>query len=741
MEENIIQNDTIRINRINEYPYKEVDLIYYINQQYQKQTGRMPLIIKRQNKNIIFYKDIINSFYNFLKEKQDNDNNKEEENEEEKKIDETFLDINENNIKYTLIQYYNGDGWVSLKEKEVIYIHKKFTFDNLKIMIKASILTSDNLELNKNFDKIKTEIEDIYKGIDDNQKINDDIDSNTNLNLVVLTANPLIGKEFEENEELKPNYKDLRTMNDFNIIPATIYDLFGKENKLKYTEFWPLTEETFKNVILDDKIRPKILHLVCKSIYKMNATNDKCDSSDYVNLVFEQSNSYITKLMDKNYFQEIFNDEKIKNKIQDIILIISTQLAQDVYDIFKNFGFKNILIQPTTLADLSFIADYNYAFYRDIILNLENSINEIYESALNVYINETDSPKFCCCFHKHNNVKCSFLKDIGHEFFNYNEVKKSIQELYTSIPHFCHLWPCKGDSLFHEENFCLHQNICAKFLKLSKKFTKNRIKKKDTTFYNFCCCLDPTPHNINHVFFKDFSEKEKNNRIKFRKSEIKVENKYIPNYKIMKVLVGYNQIVYDILKFFNTEKIYINVYGDNINNLKVLGNIIKEYYQERFNPKLEEKIEIKKKTTANNFYYNINIGKNNKTNNILSKSAFNMENVTTKSIEVIELNDNNKGDLDKIGPKINNIIYFIYIYDNNLIQQVFNYNNNNNKLVLFSKEKIINDYIKDNSIQIPVEKQMRKEMDYKKQTNNFEPNEFITFQHYDTIKNVLSKHF
>ena len=32
----------------------------------------------------------------------------------------------------------------------------------------------------------------------------------------------------------------------------------------------------------------------------MNATNDKCDSSDYVNLVFEQSNSYITKLMDKN---------------------------------------------------------------------------------------------------------------------------------------------------------------------------------------------------------------------------------------------------------------------------------------------------------------------------------------------------------------------------------------------------------------------------------------------------------
>ena len=32
-EANTIQNDNIRINQINEYPYKEVDLIYYINQQ------------------------------------------------------------------------------------------------------------------------------------------------------------------------------------------------------------------------------------------------------------------------------------------------------------------------------------------------------------------------------------------------------------------------------------------------------------------------------------------------------------------------------------------------------------------------------------------------------------------------------------------------------------------------------------------------------------------------------------
>ena len=39
------------------------------------------------------------------------------------------------------------------------------------------------------------------------------------------------------------------------------------------------------------------------------------------------------KLMNKNDFQEIFKDDNIKDKIKDITLIISTQLAEDVYDI------------------------------------------------------------------------------------------------------------------------------------------------------------------------------------------------------------------------------------------------------------------------------------------------------------------------------------------------------------------------------------------------------------------------
>ena len=570
-------------NNIDKSPFKSVDLIYYINQQYQSKTIKMKLFINNKNNYIITYKDITNSFYYFLKENEDI----EEGEIKDENPDDIFLDINENNLFYIFIKYFDGKGWISLQENEIIYINEDITFDKLKIMIKVLILTNENLELKKNYENIEKRIQDIYDEINENKKESDDIDSNTNLNLVVLTANPLMGKEIKE-EIIQANLKELRTMNDFNIIPAKIYELLEEENKLKYTEFWPLTEETFKNVIFNDNIRPKILHLICKSVYqKTDSTKDNCDSSNYVNLVFEEKYDYIMKLMNKNDFQEIFKDNNIKDKIKDITLIISTQLAEDVYDIFKSFGFKNILVQHATLANLSFLANFNYDFYQDIILNLENNIFEIYQDALKTYIDKIKCPTFCCCFHKHKN-NCNLLNNLKNELFNDNEIKSEIEKLSETIPHFFHLWPkCQFDSMCNEQNFCFHKGVCSQRFKLSKF-------KKQGKIYNNCCCLNKTPHNINHVFWKDFTEREKNNRIKFKKTEVRKEKKYIPDYKIMNVLVGYNQIVYDILKYFDSKEIYFNIYGNDINNLEELGNIIIEYYKERHNSQEEGKKKKKK---------------------------------------------------------------------------------------------------------------------------------------------------
>ena len=110
--------------------------------------------------------------------------------------------------------------------------------------------------------------------------------------------------------------------------------------------------------------------------------------------------------------------------------------------------------------------------------------------------------------------------------------------------------------------------------------------------------------------------------------------------------------------------------------------------------------------------------------------------VYKKSIEIIKLNDNNRAELDKIGVKDENMIYFIYIYDINLINKIFS--DNKNKLIIFSKEKIDNTLIQ-KSIQVPEEKKMKNGDEYKEKYSLFEPNEFIIFQHYDDVKLVLRK--
>ena len=99
------------------------------------------------------------------------------------------------------------------------------------------------------------------------------------------------------------NEKELRTINDFNIITSKIYKSFEEEDYLKYTEFLPLTFKTLNNVITDEQKRPVILHLICKSTFiipeqeKDNIISE--NSEDYTNLIFEDDNNY--------YYSEFIN--------------------------------------------------------------------------------------------------------------------------------------------------------------------------------------------------------------------------------------------------------------------------------------------------------------------------------------------------------------------------------------------------------------------------------------------------
>ena len=120
-------------------------------------------------------------------------------------------------------------------------------------MIKANIYSEEKRKLLNNCLDINNQIKNIQNDLLGN--LNNYIPDSPQ-NLIVLTANPLMNGENE-----------LRTMNDFNIIPATIYKLLEKEDYLKYTEFLPLTMNTLKSILSDENRRPVIIHLICKSTY------------------------------------------------------------------------------------------------------------------------------------------------------------------------------------------------------------------------------------------------------------------------------------------------------------------------------------------------------------------------------------------------------------------------------------------------------------------------------------------
>ena len=229
--------------------------IIYIFDEDKKYEGKMEMKFREdeenRNLNIFSFEEIKKNFEYFLYEKQKKYKDNNEENEEELE----FFDINSNNIIYEYIRYFNGEGWVLLEENGFIIINEELNLDILKIMIKAKILSGEENKIHKRFENMEKEINKIKTDLDDINKGYINYYNYLPFNSIILIANPLIDEEG----------KEFRTMNDFNIIPATLYNLFKEYGYLKYTQFGILTKRSFEEVLKDKQLDSFILHLICKS--------------------------------------------------------------------------------------------------------------------------------------------------------------------------------------------------------------------------------------------------------------------------------------------------------------------------------------------------------------------------------------------------------------------------------------------------------------------------------------------
>ena len=748
----------------------EIDLIYYINNNIEKK-GKLKLLNFNYDYNKILYEEITYSFYFFLKGIQKEQNEQTYIDSGESTIIESeFLDIKPININFDYIRFFDGDGWILLEEDDVIQLNNILDYNNLKILIKAEISSEDKIKLEDKYKNINKEME--YIDFDLKNKNSIHYVSDAPLNLIVLTANPLMDNE-----------KELRTLNDFNKIPSTIYKLFKEEDYLKYTEFLPLTMNTLEGILIDNTRRPVILHLICKSVYidknfeSENNNNDKESKNNselFTNLIFEKDedenkdeddkvlSKYSLEFIDKNKLANlkkfIDSDKNLQENIGKITLIISTQLAENVYDLFKDFGFKNLIVQHTTLADLKFVVKFNYTFYKELIIRKCLPINELYEIALNIYMEKEDPPTFCCCFHKHKN-KCNFLEDIKNELYFDNKERNDVDSLKNTLPHFYHLFPeCKplqncyteiwsdrgillnNAEKYFEYSFSFHKKGCV--FRCNSINKKNIIKlktsdDKEKTFYNLCCCNEPTEkHNRNYVFIKYFTKDKINNKIGFKPPETMKEKKFFPDYEKMELLVGKNSIVFDLIKFFYSKEQYYNIYDDKIENLKSFKSFVKaviEYYKYKnyylYEPDEEEKdVHLKKiKSTPQLALRKLLSGISNN-DNIKSKNSGLIPDISTeKKIDFIEikLEKNEIINKDIIYNFMNdNKIIFIYVYDTELLSSI---KNTNQKIIFLSNKKL---------------EQLKFIKNFKKLTLN-PPNDYnnhrIEFQHKKTTRDWRKK--
>ena len=137
----------------------------------------------------------------------------------------------------------------------------------------------------------------------DNYFFNSKIDK---LDIVVLTGNPLVDK-------YDGNIKELKTMNDFNFVTYSIHKVILDCNKQIVAKFIPLTFKNFKDAIL---LRPKILHLICKSTYLSNSNDNIINESENFSpyLLFENEKCEMERINGESFKKLIKLVETIGGK-------------------------------------------------------------------------------------------------------------------------------------------------------------------------------------------------------------------------------------------------------------------------------------------------------------------------------------------------------------------------------------------------------------------------------------------
>ena len=626
------------------------------------------------------------------------------------------LDLEEE-IKYDSIRYYNKEfeAMVLLEENENLEtkdVEKLFVKIRIKDQLEKNII-NQFIELDKRLDDLSNNI---YKKYDINDNININNNSDSELDIAVLTANPLVNIINKNN---KKQIKELSSMNDFNSLTNSIYNIIKTSYKIINAEFLPLTINNLEKVI---KLKPKIIHLICKSTYIINDINDKNNSNkveasfNYANLIFEDDEFFNMKAIKKDDLNDIFDEEYIKNTV----LIISTQLSEDIYEMVKNFGFQNILVQHTTIANSSFVEDFNYYFYRNIIEHMEHtSIELCNKNAKNMSKNK--SVQFCCCFHHHykKNKKgktCSLFKNLENELYickdkdNKNEVIPHFEHLYSS----CNM-DCKPTNDKYKDLFNFHWKECI----------NNKKEEGSKGTMTVCCCKDAKAVHKKEFTFHNFIEKDNNIKLGCGKDGIPIiknlEN--IPNYEIMKVITGRNGIVYEICEeLFGSNYDYINIYNidekdkliekENIYELEELTDIIIEYLKER-----NKILALEENDNDNNFI------QKSKSYKLLSEPlAFNYKSLKS-SPNLGKINNNfyffKKQKLKK-NEKLNknhidnaNCIYFLIIEDDKPKDNIFSeLNKVGLKVVFMTNNKLnIENKNKDKIKQIKLEK--KNDINYK----------------------------
>jgi len=490
--------------------------------------------------------------------------------------------------------------------------------------------------------------------------------------IIILTANPLVYKDnFDE-------IKELRVINEFNSITYSIYHVVSNTNLPIISQFLTLTKNHFSYAL---KTKPKILHLICKSTYDTDYKNSSFnmdDKQENKNEIKEEKPNLNNNINNKKEIQKIsyspillFENENCEmEKItidilysifkgkeeytKEITLFISTPLSQEIYDLIIESGikFKNVIVQHTTLADISYMEKFNQDLYNNLLdkQTLEEAFNK-------AKVNSMSGSQFCCCYHRHKN-ECILKKKLSNEIFRINEENKdlieenkcnnkfkTIEEAFKFLPHIFHLrYKCecsskiKPRSFKYKDNFCYHQIAdCPNRNMFNKKdyicCCKNVLKKNNNDEKNIKKDEIGDKHKLDEIF--NIYKSDKRNIIfeKYENEEYKkcliVDEGNVPNYGKMRFKIGFNIIFYNIFELIKYKDYnIINFFGNQYNSLEIdnIIYILIEYIKERNSYFSFENIKNNNKNYKNT-KSNLNLRRNETHDNI---NDLNLSNISSE---------------------------------------------------------------------------------------------------------------